>query len=264
MVLELVLDPRKAEKFSHVMLLSFIYTFISVLLARQLFPQQASILTIALITILFIPFFQSRFEQEEAKEDLYAEKRQGGNLFTRHRNIIWLFSAFFIGIVAASNFIYVFLPFQDAFSLQTGVVQGFATNPLDNFVKIFLNNTQVMVLMFVFSVALGSGAIFILAWNASVVAVYAGMVAGSLTSHVSLPAAYALGVPAALGSIALHGVPEILAYFVAGLAGGILSFGILKEKINSAEFRQIFFDSVAYLLMAELLIVAAGWLEVFF
>ncbi|MBS3052863.1 MAG: stage II sporulation protein M [Candidatus Aenigmarchaeota archaeon] len=261
MVLEIILDPRKAEKFSHILLLSFVYTLVSVFLAIQIFPQQASILSIALITILFIPFFQGRFEQEEAKEDIYAERKSGGNIFMRHKSIISIFTAFFLGIVIATSFVFIFLPFHDAFSLQSSVLRGLASSPETDFLRIFLNNTQVMVLMFLFSVIMGAGAIFILAWNASVIAVYAGSAVNSLTSSVPLPAAYLVGLPSALGSIALHGVPEILAYFIAGLAGGILSFGIVKEKINSKEFKQIFLDSVAYLATAEALLAAAGLIE---
>ncbi len=261
MVLEIILDPRKAEKFSHILVLSFAYTMISVFLAVQIFPQQASILSIAFITILFIPFFQGRFEQEEAAEDIYAEKKSGGNIFTRHKSIISIFSAFFLGIVIATSFVFIFLPFHDAFSLQTSVLKGLASSSESDFLRIFLNNTQVMMLMFLFSMIMGAGAIFILAWNASIVAVYTGSAINSLTSSIPLPAAYLVGLPSVLGSIALHGIPEILAYFIAGLAGGILSFGIVKEKINSKEFKQIFLDAVAYLAIAEALIAGAGLIE---
>lgn len=259
MVLELLLDPGKAEKFSHILILSFVYTIVSVFLAQQIFPQHASVLFVALLTILFIPFFQGRFEQEEQKEDLYAERKSGGNIFARHRGIIFVFSAFFLGIVIAASFVFIFLPFQQAFSLQATTIKGFATEDGD-FQKILFNNIQVMVLMFIFSVIMGAGAIFILAWNASVIAVYAGMLVNSI--GLPLPAAYLVGLPTALGSIAVHGAPEILAYFLAGLAGGILSFGIVKEKINSVEFRQIFFDSLVYLAVAAALVFGAGLLEV--
>lgn len=261
MVLEIVLNPRKAEKTTHILALSFVYTVVSVFLAVQIFPQQASVLSVALITILFIPFFQGRFEEEEAKEDMYAERKAGGNIFTRHKGIIAVFSAFFIGVVTAMSFVFIFLPFHDAFSLQASVLKGLSTSFESDFMRIFLNNTQVMVLMFFFSVIMGAGAVFILVWNASVVAVYAGLTVNSVTSSVPLPAAFLVGFPSALGSIALHGVPEILAYFIAGLAGGIFSFGIMKEKVNSKEFRQIFLDAVAYLAIAEALIAGAGLLE---
>ena len=259
MVLEIILDPRKAESFSHVLLLSFIYTIFASFVATIVFPQQASVAAIAVITLLFLPFFQGMFEKEEAKENSFTDKKENKNIFARHESMIKLFSAFFLGIVFASSFVYIFLPLRDAFSLQTSVLQGFATKD-DAFMKIFLNNTQVMFLMFVFSILMGAGAIFILTWNASVVAVYAGLFVQSLTGPPQV--SYLLGVPAALGSIAVHGIPEILAYFLAGLAGGILSYGIAKEKIMSREFRQIFIDALIYIGMAETLILIAGFLEV--
>ena len=74
MVLESILNPKNAEdKPWHVFVIAFIYSFIAVVFSNQLFPAQASILTVALITILFIPFFQKLFAIEEDKEDQAAE-----------------------------------------------------------------------------------------------------------------------------------------------------------------------------------------------
>ena len=74
--------------------------------------------------------------------------------------------------------------------------------------------------------------------------------------------AYLLGVPAGLGSIALHGVPEIAAYFVAALAGGMLSVAIIREKFKG-HFEKIFIDSIAFLALAEVLIIVAAFLEAY-
>ena len=65
MVLESMLNPKNAEnKPLHVFLISFVYSLIAVMFANQLFPAQASIFAISLITIIFIPFFQKLFEIE--------------------------------------------------------------------------------------------------------------------------------------------------------------------------------------------------------
>jgi len=69
-------------------------------------------------------------------------------------------------------------------------------------------------------------------------------------------------VPAGLGSIALHGVPEIAAYFVAALAGGMLSVAIIREKFKG-HFEKIFIDSIAFLALAEVLIIVAAFLEAY-
>ncbi len=261
MVLESILNPKNAEdKPLHVFAIAIIYSVISVMLAKQLFPSQASMLAIALITIVFVPFFQKLFEIEEEAEDEAARGARGG-LVSRHEKIITVFSAFFMGVTIAVVFSYVLMP-NDVFSLQLSTLKGFsgAATGGGSFGTFFVNNSQVMILTFLLSTMFGAGAIFILAWNASVIGVYIGSFVDSLAGKLGA-AAYVYGVPVGLGSLALHGVPEILAYFIAGLAGGILSVGFIRERMLSKEFSQVFRDSVAMLVIAEFLIVVAAFVE---
>ncbi len=269
-MLELLLTPTDAEKrLWHVFLISFFYSFVAIIFSNFLFPSQASILTISLITILFIPFFQKLFEKDEKKEDLAAEGVLRNNLFIRHKNSIFILSAFFLGVIIAMSFVFIFFPSEQTFSLQKqwfaekGIFPtAFQTAQSPSFSKLFLNNSQVMLMMFILSILFGAGAIFILAWNASIIAVYLGLLVKSFVENgFATEIAYLFGVPIGLGSIALHGIPEICAYFLAGLAGGILSIGIIKEDLASIEFRQILKDSVFLLLSAELLIILAAFLE---
>lgn len=261
MVLESILNPRNAEdKPLHVFIIAFAYSIISTLLAKQLFPGQASMLAVALITIIFVPFFQKLFEIEEEIED-EAARGMKGNLLSRHKKIIFVFSAFFMGVSLAIVTSYAVLP-KDIFSLQLETLKGFSgeVTKHGSFDTFFINNSQVMVLMFLLSTMFGAGAIFILAWNASVIGVYLGLLAQSLSSKLGT-AAYIYGVPVGLGSLALHGIPEILAYFIAGLAGGILSVGFIRESMISREFKTIVKDSVTLLVIAEFLIVLAAFIE---
>lgn len=267
-----MLNPKKAEdKPWEIFIISVVYTLVAVLFSLSVFLEQSSILSVAFVTIIFVPFFQKLFEIEEEKEDEAAQGRLKGNLFVRHQKIIYAFSAFFLGIIIAMSFLFIFYPdASQAFTLQTQTLKSFGapTGGIaddGDFVRFLLNNTQVMLLTFVLSVVFGAGAIFILAWNASVIAVYTGFVVRSLAeSGMSGPAAYLYGVPLGLGSIALHGIPEIVAYFIAGLAGGILSVGLLREKVKSKNFNAIVFDSLVLFLAAEMLIVVAAYAEAVF
>lgn len=260
MVLESIMNPKNAEdKPWHVFFIAIIYSIISMYFANHMFPSQSSVLSIALITIVFVPFFQKLFEMEEEEETAKGPK---GNLFSRHKKIIFVFSSFFLGVTVAVAFSFIFMP-KETFSLQAETLKGFSglASGSGAFSAFFINNSQVMILMFILSAMFGAGAIFILAWNASVIGVYAGnfMQAAGLNSGALL-----YGVPLSLGGIALHGIPEILAYFVAGLAGGILSVGIIREQFMSREFKKIFKDSIVLLVTAEFLIVVAAWLEAAF
>ena len=263
MVLESLLNPKKAEaKPSHVFFIAILYTVVAIFFARAMFPSQSSMLTVMLITLIFVPFFQKLFNIEESKECLAAENRLSGNLFQRHSQIILVFSAFFLGIIVAMSFIFFFLPMEDVFQLQSDTLKAFSGRATGggDFMLYLTNNTQVMILIFVLSAIMGAGAIFILTWNASVIAVYLGLIVQSLSGKLGA-AAYLFGVPIGLGSIALHGIPEIAAYFIAGVAGGILSVGLIRERFMSKEFKLVFKDSLIFLFFAESLIIGAAFIE---
>ncbi len=265
-MLESIIRPMRAEKNpKEVFVISLFFSFVSVAFAIHIFPSQASVFSVALLTMLFLPLFQKLFVIEE-KKDYKLHK----NLWKRHEELFKVFTAFFLGTIVALSFIYVFFPHaRDAFALQESwymangsVITGEATGDAQ-FWAFFWNNTQVMLMMFLLSIIFGAGAIFILAWNASVIAVYVGFVINSfIRTGISPEIAYILGVPAGIGSIALHGIPEILAYFVAALAGGMLSVGVIRERLKG-HFEKIFIDSLIFLGAAEVLIIVAALLEAY-
>lgn len=269
MVLESILRPKKAEdKPLYVFIIAFFYSLVSVFFAMKLFPSASSMLTVALITIIFVPFFHKLFSFEERIEDAAARGKKVGNLFSRHRKVIITFSAFFLGIIFALSFLFIFVQeAQPVFALQAETLRGFhpsglATEPASDFSRYFFNNSQVLLLIFALSILFGAGAVFIIVWNASVIAAYLGLIVQSKISQgLSSGIAYLYGIPMGLGSIALHGIPEIVAYFFAGIAGGVLSVGIMKENFNSPEFREIFIDSLIFLMIGEVFIILAAWLE---
>ena len=265
-MLELLLRPKNAEKRPwDVFLIAVMFSVVGIAFAVQIFPAQASVFSVSLITIMFMPFFQKMFSAEE-KKDYKLHK----NILARHRKLIYIFGVFFIGLIVSMSFIYVFFPnARGAFSMQEDwyrsqgrTITGHATADAD-FSTFFLNNTQVLLMIFLLSTLFGAGALFILVWNASVIAVYVGFVINSfIRNGISSQLAYILGVPVGLGSIALHGIPEIAAYFVAALAGGMLSVGILREKFRG-HFEKIFVDSLIFLALAEALIIIAAFLEAY-
>ena len=97
----------------------------------------------------------------------------------------------------------------------------------------------------------------LLTWNASVFAVVIGA-----TIRAGLHKS-ALVVPLALLKYSIHGIPEIVAYFCAGLAGGIISIAVIRHDWNSGKFRHILIDSVDLTVVAIVLLLIAGLLEVF-
>ncbi len=61
----------------------------------------------------------------------------------------------------------------------------------------------------------------------------------------------------------IHGVPEILAYFVAGMAGGIISVAVIKHDFSTRKFEHVVLDSADLILISIGLIVLAALLEVY-
>ena len=266
-MLESIIRPKTAEKKPwDIFIIAIVFSFIAVGFAIQLFPAQASVFAISLITIMFLPLFQRIFEIEE-KKDYKLHK----NLFDRHKDLFFVLGAFFLGIVLAMSAIYVFFPHtRSAFEMQESwysangrqTITGQASSQ-GAFWEFFVNNSEVMVMMFLLSIVFGAGAIFILAWNASVIAVYVGYVINNfIRAGISPELAYLLGVPAGVGSIALHGIPEILAYFIAAMAGGMLSVGVIREHLKG-HFDKIFKDALLFLAIAEILIIVAAFAEAY-
>jgi len=274
MVLESILNPKAAEdRPIYVFVLAILFSIIAIFLSYQLFPTQASILAVAFVSILFVPFFQRLFSVEEKRDEVAVKNKRvkikQENLFMRHRKVILVYSAFFLGVIIAFSFVFVFYPhMENVFSLQMDWFRGQGITGQavgdDAFSRYFVNNTQVMLIAFAFSILFGAGSIFILSWNASVIAVYVGFIVNKFTAGLGTTAAFLYGVPVGLGSIALHGIPEIAAYFFAAIAGGVLSVGILREQWMSPEFKEVAKDAIVFMIIAEVLIVVAAWLEAAF
>lgn len=267
MVLEAIINPKKAEnKPLTILFVAAVYTLIAIVVSDFLFPAQSSILAVALVTMIFIPFFQKLFIIEEEKEDSAARHRLNDNFFLRHIKIVNVMGAFFLGVILTTSFVFMFIPPQDNFSLQSTIIRSFSATgnvvSAGDFSRFFINNTQVMLLTYVLSILFGAGAIFVLAWNASVIGVYIGLVSQSFVGKgFPLVAAYAFGVPLGIGSIVFHGIPEVLGYFLAAVSGGVLSVGILREKWRGKEFHLIVKDSIKFLILAETLIFIAAIIE---
>ena len=121
------------------------------------------------------------------------------------------------------------------------------------FTTIFLNNAIVLTLSFLFSLLFGFGAIFIVSWNATVLAAAIGMLSKALGGAKTLPLAILTFLP--------HGSLEILAYLIGGLAGGILSVAITKRNISGVKFYRVLSDTFMLYVYSVLLLVVAGLIE---
>ena len=249
---------------------------IAILLVSFFFSQdhvlsQYSGLMLVLLTLLgCMPYMYRIIKQEEGND---LEISEQGKLIREHSKALKALMWLFLGLVVGLSFWYLAIPDRapqnfdaqiktfctinspynyEACLQQYGLVTGAATK-MGHLMAIFANNLYVMVFTLIFSLVFGAGAIFILIWNASVIAAAIGMFAENL-GRIHLGFLRYL----------VHGLPEISAYFIAALAGGIVSVAYMRKDLKGERLWVILQDAVILLIVAVLILIASAFLEVYF
>lgn len=279
-MLEMLLSPRKAERRPWEMFfVGLLYASLSILLVNWIFASDAvlskysGILVVTFTVMFSLPFMYYLVKNEEEKNIenegiLRILKQQSRALMA----LLWLF----LGFIVAYSFFYIVLPSNNSFRAQietyciinrpanfnecvndygiksAGKTTAFVTVS-DRIMTIFSNNVYVLIFTLVFSLIFGAGAIFVLSWNASVIAAAIGIFAKS--NLASLP----LG----LARYMIHGLPEIAAYFIAAMAGGIVSVAIIRHDTKTEKFWSVMRDSLSLIIIAVVILLIAALIEVF-
>jgi uncharacterized membrane protein SpoIIM required for sporulation len=279
MVLESIITPFKAEKRpAKLLLLGAIFCSVAIMLSLWIFKSQSSLIMVFLTSMAAIPLIYNTLRMEEEKDLEGMEEKW---LLKEHAKALKAFVFLFIGATIAFAFWYTLLRagtveilFQ-AQSTTINAINGRMTGHLNFsanmgfFSKIFLNNVKVLIFCILFSFVYGSGAIFILMWNASVIGTAIGnFMRSELAKAASLigfdkVAHYFQVITLGLFRYSIHGVPEILAYFVGGLAGGIIGIAVIKHDFGTAKFEHILLDAADLLLLSLGILFLAAILEVF-
>jgi len=278
-MLEMLINAKKAERRPwELFFVGIFYATLSVLLVQWIFAKDAVLVNysgilIVTFTVMFsIPFIYYTIKLEEKK---ITAKSRTVPLLREHEKAIKAFLWLFIGFVVAYSFWYIVLDSPVNFKAQIetyclinqpGHVQdcaaqygipkttttGLATGK-ERFVMIFTNNVFVLIFTLIFSLIFGAGVIFILAWNASVIAAAVGMFTKSELS----------ALPIGLVRYLIHGIPEIASYFIVALAGGIMSVAVIKHEYGTEKFWEVLHDSLNLIIIAVVVLFFAGLIEVF-
>jgi len=278
MVLESLLNPLNAEKKPWEMFfIGFAYSSIAILLALWIFRDQASLVMVFFIVMAAIPIMYNVIKLEESKDMVIDHER---TLLHEHNKAISFLMYLFVGIVFSSVLWYVVLPASTVdvlFQKQTETIQNInsapstthAINQLAIFSIIFLNNVKVLAFSILFALIYGAGALFILTWNATVIGTAIGNFIRTNIDHyvttITLVGqnSYFHIVSLGLLKYALHGIPEIAAYFYGGLAGGILSVAIIRKHYQTEHFRTVLVDFSELVMIALAFLLVAAFLEVY-
>ncbi|MEK6894042.1 MAG: stage II sporulation protein M [Nanoarchaeota archaeon] len=278
---EMLINPAKAERKPWEMFfVGAFYASISILLVEWIFKndpvlsQTGGILVVTFTVMFSIPFMFYMFRIEETRSS--QDGSSAFQMLKDHRKAIWAFMWLFVGFVIGFSFWYILLPTTGTLEQQldtfcninrpgdencknTVLVRdpntsptAFATNKERMFL-IFANNTYVLIFTLIFSLLFGAGVVFILAWNASVIAAAIAIFTRSDLSYL----------PVAMLRYFVHGLPEIGAYFVAALAGGMISFAVIRREIGTEKFWKVLQDSLNLIILAIIVLFLAALLEVF-
>ena len=255
--------------------IGLLYSSIALLVVALLFSKDSvlskygGILTVLLTVLFCFPFMYFIIKFEEGKDVLISRR---GRLLREHSKAIKALMWLFLGLVVGFSFWYILLPGlgESSFNAQVEVYcainspgnfekcisdsnffTGGVTRP-ERFMGIFANNVNVLIVTLIFSLLFGAGAIFILVWNASVIAAAIGIFARNNLSQL----------PVGFFRYMIHGIPEIAAYFVGALAGGIISVAIIRRDLMGERKWKIIEDALLLVLVAVLILVFAGIIEV--
>src|SRR4030042_197534 len=279
-MLESLINPKRAEKGPWKMFfIGLLYASLSLLLVHFLFRgdlvlSKFSGLMVVLFCVMFsLPFIYYVIKNEEEEDE---EVTGFWGVWKAHRDAIYAFMWLFLGFIVAFSFWYIILQNPDLlnaqietycsinspgsvencvaeYSFTSQIISSNATTKGARFLSILGNNFGVMIFTLLFSLIFGAGAIFILAWNASVISAAIGIFTKYKISEI----------PIGMLRYMIHGFPEIAAYFVTALAGGIFGVGIMKHGIGNKKFLRVLSNVVILIFVAIVILLIAALVEVY-
>ena len=278
-MIELFIRAKRAERHPWSMLfIGAFWASVSFLLVALFFGNDSilkegnGLLVVIFTVICCLPFMYYVIKLEEGKD---VEINDSGRLVAEHSKAIHAMMWMFLGFVIAFSFWYMVMPEQAGQNFNFQIKTFCAINAPQNYnycleqhgipivtgavtggaavMAIFANNISVLIFTIAFSLIFGAGAIFILVWNASVIAAAIGIFAkGEL-----------IDLPLGLLRYMFHGIPEIAAYFVGALAGGIVSVAVIRRDLHGEGAWKIMQDSLTLMIIAIVILAVAALMEVY-
>lgn len=278
MVLEIFAEAMGKRPRLRFFLVGLLYFSVAFVISLGLFDSNRGLYAVFLTILGGVHFVYNSMKREESY-DVHNWKEK--KLLAYHYETIMNLLMFFLGITLAVTVWVVALPgnvVAESFVAQTNAISeinpgladgvlslsGNATSAGDLF-EILAGNFVVLFVCVLFSFIYGLGAIYVITWNASVIGLAIGTMIKKelmvLSSNGLTEALQVMG--AALARFSLHAIPEILAFIVAGMAGGIISVSIARNHLLTEKGTRIIYDASSLLMISVGLLIIAGIIEVY-
>ncbi|MFH0973978.1 MAG: stage II sporulation protein M, partial [Candidatus Micrarchaeota archaeon] len=292
MVLDVLIPPRRALRQPWLIAVASA-VFVTGGVALQLLIPSLHASAVIFAMVPAIPLIWTLLMHEERLEEnacyRFASPLAGERkFFEYHSRLILVFAWFFFGAIVAYCAWYAVLPapaVQSVFGDQLNevkAIEGFAANAANaagnaanaaanagasaagvtgrvfsegKFLTLLTHNLQVLGLMFLFCLVYGVGSVYLLLWNASIIGVVIG---------ARVKAEGVLGFATGFLGLFPHGIFEVAAYFVASIAGGILSMAVTRfarSKCPRREAPALALDVVILAVVSVALIAIGAAIE---
>lgn len=274
-MLDFLIKAKSAEKQPWKMFfIGLIYSSLAILMSLWVFKSHATLVMIFLTVLSCMHFTYILFRIEE-KRDLKS-RTEKKFLIKQHGPALLFLVFLFLGFTVSYSLWYIFLPSnvsQDLFSSQIDAynkvnITGNAINP-SALMTIFMNNMRVLLFTILFAFFYGAGAIFIFAWNASVIGFAIGNVFRNKIANLAATlgwsniASYFAIYSSSILKYLTHGVLEILAYFMGALGAGIIAIAVIRHDYNDKNFSSVLLDSLDLIVLSVILLLFAAVIEVY-
>lgn len=208
-------------------LLAIIYSTLSIVIARLLFPANSGIVSVVFVSIFLVPYFSTILKREELQERS-SKRLSFWRMLRGNADAIRTYFFIFVGIYL-TYMLYSFLApvfgydvsrvFREQVALEG--LRGGVEFSVPTFTGILANNWWVLLACFLVALIAGDGALFFVAWNASAW--------GTVFGYRAVMASQVDGFTAvgSLLTILVITLPHFLleggAYLLAAISGGVIS-----------------------------------------
>ncbi|MFW5846644.1 MAG: stage II sporulation protein M [Nanoarchaeota archaeon] len=280
-MLEMLIKPKTGEKKPWMMFfIGLLYASISILLVHWLskggipFSGAEGLWVMVFAVIFTLPFMYYIIKIEEKQDETIEGVFK---VWNAHKDALYAFMFLFLGFLIALTFWYILLQnpnllnfqietycqinspgnveqcIKDYSLIENSKITGEISREVARFLSILENNIGVMMFTLLFSLLFGAGAIFILMWNASVIAAAIGIFTSNKISDI----------PLGVARYMIHGFPEIAAYFVTALAGGMFGVGFIRHGLRNRKFLKVVQNVILLLFISIFILIVAAWIEVY-